>query len=82
MTRSRRGGGRPCRWGGGARTCDHAAFDEASCWIARLASASADEQRAFAAWLEESDCHKCAWARVQDLWRLAGLALADEPSTE
>ena len=66
----------PCRQAA-ADPCDPAAFEAAVRWLARSADAGDSERRAFEAWLAESDCHRCAWARVRYVWRLLGVALTD-----
>lgn len=50
-------------------------FAEAGLWLARLSDATADERRAFAAWLDQGPSHRAAWFAVQDLYgRLAAPA--------
>jgi len=53
------------------------AFDIAAAWLARRATASEAEARAFDAWLADSPDHLRAWAKAQALWRLLGEALSD-----
>ena len=68
----------PCRQAAAAADAgDPAAFEAAVRWLARSADAGDADRRAFEAWLAESDCHRCAWARARYLWRLLGVALAD-----
>jgi hypothetical protein len=65
----------PCRLQEGVALCDRATFDVATRWIAIAGTAGPEERRAFDAWLAESNCHHCVWARVQYLWELLGDAL-------
>lgn len=65
----------PCRLQEGVALCDRATFDVATRWMANAVAASAAERRAFDAWLAESNCHHCVWARVRYLWDVLGDAL-------
>ncbi len=62
----------------GAASSDDQLSEEATAWFVRMASddVSADERRAFSAWLERSPAHREAYAQAEALWDELG-AIAD-----
>lgn len=54
---------------------DSDVLDQASAWIARLASdhVAPSDIQAFALWLAQSDAHKCAYDQTLELWQELGV---------